>query len=68
MDRARELSREDLDSELLEIIEESRVISENSTGLNPPEFFEVVQGYLELVFESRIRGERTAVLDVAGWK
>ena len=53
MDRARELSREDLDSELLEIIEESRVISENSTGLNPPEFFEVVQGYLELVFETR---------------
>jgi len=53
MDRARELSREDLDSELLEIIEESRVILENSKGLNPPEFFEVVQGYLELVFETR---------------
>ncbi len=53
MDRARELSREDLDSELLEIIEESRVVLENSKGLNPPEFFEVVQGYLELVFETR---------------
>ncbi|MFA5015391.1 MAG: hypothetical protein WC549_07615, partial [Actinomycetota bacterium] len=53
MDRARELSREDLDSELLEIIEESRVILENSKGLNPPEFFEVVQGYLELVFATR---------------
>lgn len=53
MDRARELSREDLDSELLEIIEESRVILENSKGLNPPEFFEVVQGYLELVFTTR---------------
>ncbi|HEY4695657.1 MAG TPA: hypothetical protein VIH13_02095, partial [Candidatus Hydromicrobium sp.] len=53
MDRAKELSREDLDSELLEIIEESKVILENSTGLNPPEFFEVVQGYLELVFETR---------------
>lgn len=53
MDRARELSREDLDSELLEIIEESRVILENSKGLNPPEFFEVVQGYLELVFAIR---------------
>jgi len=53
MDRARELSREDLDSELFDIIEESRVILENSKGLNPPEFFEVVQGYLELVFETR---------------
>lgn len=53
MDRIRELSLEDLNSELLEIIEESRVILENSKGLNPPEFFEVAQGYLELVFETR---------------
>lgn len=53
MDRARELSREDLDSELLEIIEESRVILENSKELNPPEFFEVAHGYLQLVFQTR---------------
>lgn len=53
MDRAKELSREDLDSELMEIIEESKVILENSRELNPPEFFEVAQGYLELVFEVR---------------
>lgn len=51
--KAKELSREDLDSELLEIIEESKVILENSRELNPPEFFEVAHGYLELVFETR---------------
>ena len=50
---AKELSREDMDSELLEIIEESKVILENSRELNPPEFFEVAHGYLELVFDTR---------------
>ena len=53
VDRAKELSREDLDSELLGIIEESKIILDNSRELNPPEFFEVAQGYLELVFETR---------------
>ncbi|PIU28165.1 MAG: hypothetical protein COT09_06020 [Candidatus Hydromicrobium americanum] len=53
MTKTKELSREDLDSELLEIIEESKVILENSRELNPPEFFEVAHGYLELVFETR---------------
>ncbi len=55
MDRAREMTREDLDSELLKIIEESKVVLENSKELVPPEFFEVAQGYLELVFETRNR-------------
>ena len=55
VDRAKELSREDLDSELLGIIEESKIILDNSRELNPPEFFEVAQGYLELVFETRNR-------------
>jgi hypothetical protein len=53
MTKAKELSREDLDSKLLEIIEESKVILENSRELNPPEFFEVAHGYLELVFDTR---------------
>ena len=39
MAKIKELSREDLDSELLEIIEESKVILENSRELNPTEFF-----------------------------
>ncbi len=53
MAKTKELSREDMDSELLEIIEESKVILENSRELKPPEFFEVTHGYLELVFETR---------------
>ena len=53
MAKTKELSREDMDSELLEIIEESKVILENSRELTPPEFFEVAHGYLELVFEAR---------------
>ncbi len=53
LDKTKELAREDLDSELLGIIEESRVILQNCMELNPPEFFEVAHGYLELVFESR---------------
>ena len=53
LDRAKELSREDLDSELLGIIDESKIILDKSRELNPPEFFEVAQGYLELVFETR---------------
>jgi hypothetical protein len=53
MEKVKELSREDLDSKLLEIIEESKVILENSRELNPPEFFEVAHGYLELVFDTR---------------
>lgn len=53
MAKTKELSREDMDSELLEIIEESKVILENSRELTPPEFFEVAHGYLELVFKTR---------------
>ena len=53
MEKTKELSREDMDSELLGIIEESKVVLENSRGLSPPEFFEVAHGYLELVFETR---------------
>jgi len=53
MTKTKELSREDLDSELLEIIEDSKVILENSRELNPPEFFDVAHGYLELVFKTR---------------
>ena len=55
LDKARELSREDIDSELLEIIEENKVVLANCKELSPPEFFEVAHGYLELVFETRSR-------------
>ncbi len=53
LDKAKELSREDIDNELLDIIEESKVILANCKELRPPEFFDVAHGYLELVFETR---------------
>lgn len=53
LDKAKEMTREELDSELLGIIEESKIILENGRDLNPPEFFEVAHGYLELVFQAR---------------
>jgi hypothetical protein len=55
INRVKEVSREDLDAELLEIIEDSRVILQNAEELNPPEGFEVPQGYLKLVFDTRNR-------------
>jgi hypothetical protein len=55
MDRASDMTREDLDRELLTIIEESKVVMGNTTELIPPEFFEVAHGYLELVFKTRNR-------------
>jgi len=55
IDKVKDISREELDEELLDIIEESRVILQNSNELNPPEGFEVSHGYLELVFDTRNR-------------
>ncbi|MEA2015901.1 MAG: hypothetical protein U9O59_04245 [Actinomycetota bacterium] len=53
LDKAKDLNREDLDSELLAIIEESELVLDNSAELVPPESFEVAHGYLEMVFETR---------------
>lgn len=55
IDKVKDITREELDKELLDIIEESRVILQNSNELNPPEGFEVSHGYLELVFDTRNR-------------
>ena len=55
VNKVKEVSREELGRELLDIIEESRIILENSTEINPPEGFEVAHGYLELVFDTRNR-------------
>ncbi len=46
-------SREEIETELSQIIEESKVILENVQEMKPPEFFEVAHGYLELVFDMR---------------
>ena len=55
VNKVKEVSREELDRELLDVIEESRIILENSKEINPPEGFEVAHGYLELVFDTRNR-------------
>ena len=55
VNKVKEVSREELDKELLDIIEESRIILENSKEINPPQDFEVSHGYLELVFDTRNR-------------
>jgi hypothetical protein len=55
VNKVKEVSREELDRELLDVIEESRIILENSIEVNPPEGFEVAHGYLELVFDTRNR-------------
>jgi hypothetical protein len=55
LDRASNMTREELDSELLAIIEDSRVVLGNSKELVPPEVFKVANGYLQLVFEMRNR-------------
>lgn len=55
VNKVKEVSREELDRELLDVIEESRIILENSIEVNPPGGFEVAHGYLELVFDTRNR-------------
>jgi hypothetical protein len=53
LNKINDASREEIESELSQIIEESKVILENIQEMNPPEFFEVAHGYLELVFDMR---------------
>jgi len=53
LDSIKDITREELDNNLSEIIEESRIILENCEELYPPEFFEVPHGYLRLVFQIR---------------
>ncbi|MDD3776459.1 MAG: CARDB domain-containing protein [Actinomycetota bacterium] len=59
LDRIKNISREELDSSLLGIIEESTVISENCNELNPPQSFEVAHGYLKLVLKTRNQAYQT---------
>ena len=53
LNKINDTSREEIESELSQIIEESKVILENIQEMNPPEFFEVAHGYLELVLDMR---------------
>lgn len=55
LNKIKDISKEELDANLAQSIEESSIILENGREINPPEFFEVSQGYLELVFDTRNR-------------
>ena len=53
LNKIRDITTAELDSNLSKSIEESKVLFENSQEMNPPEYFEVSHGYLNLVFETR---------------
>jgi hypothetical protein len=53
LNKFKDLSSDELDSNLSQVIEESRVLYENSNEINPPQNFEVSHGYLNLVFQVR---------------
>ncbi|MCL5069434.1 MAG: hypothetical protein M1308_00825 [Actinobacteria bacterium] len=53
LNKAKDTSKEELDADLSKDLEESKVIMENSLEINPPDFFDVSHGYLNLVFQIR---------------
>ncbi|MBM3700288.1 MAG: hypothetical protein FJW68_05160 [Actinobacteria bacterium] len=53
LNKIRDITTAELDSNLSKAIEESKVIFENNSEMNPPQYFEVTHGYLNLVFETR---------------
>jgi len=55
LDKANNTAREDLDGQLMDIIEESKLVLERCRELMPPESFEITHGYLVLVFDIRNR-------------
>jgi len=55
LNKFKDLSSDELESNLSQVIEESRVLYENSREINPPQYFEVANGYLILVFQTRSR-------------
>ncbi len=53
LSKVKDISREELDQSLADIIEESKITLQNSQEINPPELFEVAHGYLNLSFKTR---------------
>ena len=53
LSKVKDISREELDQSLADIIEESKITVQNSQEIYPPEMFEVTHGYLNLVFNTR---------------
>lgn len=55
LNKIKETSKPEIDLSLSQHIEESLVIYQNCQEINPPAGFEVSQGYLKIVFDSRNR-------------
>ncbi len=55
LNKIKETSKPEIELNLAQSVEESLVIYQNCQEINPPEFFEVAQGYLKLVFDTRNR-------------
>jgi len=55
LNKVKELPKAELDTNLAQYIEESQVILENTQEINPPAGFEIANGYLKLVFDTRNR-------------
>jgi len=53
INKFKDLSNEEIEQNLSDTIEESRIVYENSIEMNPPQYFEVAHGYLNLVFNIR---------------
>jgi len=53
LNKAKDISKEELETDLSNDLEESKIIMENSLEINPPDFFDVSHGYLSLVFKTR---------------
>jgi hypothetical protein len=55
LNKVKELPKAELETNLAQYIEESQVILENTQEINPPAGFEIANGYLKLVFDTRNR-------------
>jgi hypothetical protein len=53
LNKAKDISKEELEADLSKALEESTVILENCQEINPPDYFDVSHGYLRLVFQTR---------------
>lgn len=55
LNKIKETSKPEIELSLAQAVEESLVVYQNCQEINPPEYFEVSQGYLKLVFDTRNR-------------
>lgn len=53
LEKTKDMSKNELETNLTGILEESKAILNNCEEINPPDFFDVAHGYLKLVFQAR---------------